>query len=80
MITKHDTDIYEDLKKYHIDSTIFNEIYLLNENENKSDYICKDKSVFIDNYYKERKEVFDKLNILVIDVDSIECLIDYSEV
>ena len=80
LITKHSSDIYLDLKKYHIDASIFDKIYLLNEGEKKSDYISKDKSIFIDNYYKERKEVFDKLNILVIDVDSIECLIDYSEV
>lgn len=80
LITKHSTDIYEDLKKCHIDSTLFHEIFLLKEEQNKVDFICQQESIFIDNYYKERKEVFDCLGIPVFDVDAIECLLDYSEV
>ena len=55
-------------------------IYLLEENERKIDYIDYNNAIFIDNYYIERKEVFDKYKIPVFDVDAIECLIDYSEV
>jgi len=80
LITKHATDIYDDLNKYHINKTIFYNIYVLKESENKKDYITPKNSIFIDNYYKERNEIFEVLNIPVFDVDSIECLIDYSEV
>lgn len=80
LITKHSTEISDDLKKFHIDNTIFEKIYSLNESDNKSDYIDNVDSIFIDNYYKEREEVYIKLGIPVFDVDAIECLIDYSEV
>lgn len=80
LITKHSTNIYEDLKKYHIDRSLFDEIFLLEEAETKIDYIHHGDSIFIDNYFKERKEIFDGLHIPVFDVDAIECLLDYSEV
>lgn len=80
LLTKHTTNIYDDLKKYHIDSNIFNKIYILADEESKANYINDKQSIFIDNYYKERKEIKNKLDIPVFDVDAIECLIDYSEV
>lgn len=80
LITKHEKDIYNDLKHYCIDSSIFKKIYLLKDEEKKYSYIAPNKAIFIDNYYKERKEVFESLGIPVFDVDAIECLIDYSEV
>lgn len=80
LITKHSNDINNTLKKHNIEPSIFEKIYLLNENERKIDYIDSNNAIFIDNYYIERKEVFDKCNIPVFDVDAIECLIDYSEV
>ena len=42
--------------------------------------IKKDKSIFIDNYFKERYEIHQNLNIPVFDVDAIECLIDDSKI
>lgn len=80
LITKHSSDINETLKKYNIEPSMFEEIYLLDDKKRKIDYIDNKNAIFIDNYYMERKEVFDKYNIPVFDVDAIECLIDYSEV
>lgn len=80
LITKHNSDIYVDLEKYHIDKNIFKKIILLNEREDKYKYIESKNSIFIDNYYKERIDVYNNLKIPVFDVDSIECLIDHSEV
>ena len=79
LITKHEGNIKEELKKYKIDIGIFDEIILLKENEKKSDFIDNKNSIFIDNYYLERKLVYENNNIPVFDVDAIECLIDYSE-
>ncbi len=77
LITKHETDIFSDLKKYRIDQNIFKEIILLPLSEKKVNYIKKkEKAIFIDNYYKERKDVLEILNIPVFDVDAIECLIE----
>lgn len=80
LITKHAKDIYETLEKYHIDKNIFKEIIHLKPGEIKSNVIKKDKSIFIDNYFKERYEIHQNLNIPVFDVDAIECLIDDSKI
>ena len=79
LLTKHINDIENSLKKYHIDINIFNKIYHLDDSQNKSSVIDKDKSIFIDNYFKERYDVHCNLNIPVFDVDAIESLIDDSE-
>ena len=77
LITKHETDIYEDLKKYDLTESLFEEIILLKPKDNKEDYIKKEKAIFIDNMYAERKSVITKLGIPVFDVDAIEVLLDW---
>ncbi len=80
LITKHDTDIVEDLKKYKIDQSIFTKILHLKDTKEKANYIENKNAIFIDNYYIERKSVREKCNIPVFDVDAIECLLDYSQI
>ena len=80
LITKHSDNIYESLKNYHIDKELFKDIIHLQPDQSKKDVIKKDKSIFIDNYFKERYEVYNELNIPVFDVDAIECLIDDSKI
>ena len=80
LITRHCNDINESLKKYHIDFSIFKKIIHIKENESKASVISEDKSIFIDNYFKERYEVYQKLNIPVFDVETIEYLIDDSKI
>lgn len=80
LITKHEKDIYKSLKEACIDSNIFTDIIRLKPDEKKFEAIKKDKSIFIDNYFKERYEVYQNLNIPVFDVDAIECLIDDSKI
>lgn len=75
LLTKHSTDIYEDLKKYKIDSNLFYEIKHINDGESKMDYIDENNAIFVDNYFPERKEVFENKKIPVFDVDAIESLI-----
>lgn len=75
LISKHETDIYEDLEKFRINRDLFEEIIILSSDEYKADYINKDKAIFIDNYFIERNKVVEKLGIPVFDVDAIECLV-----
>ncbi len=76
LLTKHKNNIKKSFKKYKINPDIFYKIVLLKPDDNKSDYIDHNKSIFIDNQFIERKTVHEKCNIPVFDVDSIECLID----
>lgn len=80
LLTKHAKNITESLNKYRISEKIFKEIIHIKENENKSSVIKKEKSIFIDNYFKERYEVYQKLNIPVFDVETIEYLNDDSKI
>lgn len=75
LISKHETDIYVDLEKYKINKEIFEEIIIISPDKVKADYISEKNAIFIDNYFVERKKVFEKLNIPVFDVDAIECLV-----
>lgn len=75
LITKHSFDVHQSLKKYHIDSNIFDKIISLQIDEKKSDFIEDLDSIFIDNWYKERKEVNEKKGIPCFDIDIVESLI-----
>ena len=77
LLSKHSTDIYNDLARYKISERIFDEIKVLMPEEEKSDYIVGEKSIFIDDSFAERKRVHDKLGIPVFDLDMIESLIDW---
>lgn len=75
LLTRHSTDIYEDLKKYKIDTNLFYRIEWLKENERKSLFIKHKNAIFIDNYFFDRKDVLENNKIPVFDVDAIESLI-----
>lgn len=77
MITKHIGNIYEDLEKYRIAETLFDDIILLKPEEDKTDYIKFLNAIFIDDSFAERKRVKEVLGIPVFDVDMIECLLDW---
>jgi len=76
LITKHSQDILITLHNFKISSNIFHKIIHLDKKENKYKYIEKNYSIFIDDSFSERKEVFDNINIPVFDVDSVESLIN----
>ena len=79
LLTKHSTDIYVDLKRFKISENVFKEIINIPLDSKKVDFIKKDNSIFIDNYFFEREEVFNTLGIPVFDVDAIECLVKHYE-
>lgn len=77
LLSKHTTDIYEDLKKAGISERLFDEIIVLKREQEKCDFITNKRSVFIDDSFAERKNVKDKCDIPVFDVDMIESLVDW---
>lgn len=74
LITKHEQDISQSLKKYRLEK-VFDKIIHLNSGDNKYKYITESQAIFIDDSHRERKEVLDKLNIPVFAPDNIEALL-----
>lgn len=78
LLTRHEYDLDETLDHYAISKLLFDEIIHISDvNEIKSKYIKHHDSIFIDNAFKDRKEVRDALHIPVFDVDQIEFLLDW---
>lgn len=77
LITKHDKKVNNTLNNYHISINLFAKIIHINKDDEKYKYIDKDKSIFIDDSFAERKKVKEYCKIPVFDVDMIECLLDW---
>ncbi|WP_140402106.1 ATP-grasp domain-containing protein [Flavonifractor sp. An306] len=78
LLTKHVGDLNDSLAKYRISENLFDKIIHIIPGASKADYISPNGSVLIDNYFIERREVRERLNIPVFDVDAAACLIDES--
>ncbi len=79
LCSRHKGDIYADMDRLHLDKGLFEKVIVLTDNQEKSDLITGESSIFIDDSFAERKKVKDKLGIPVFDVDMIESLIDGKE-
>lgn len=77
LLTKHENDVYNTLRKYRISKDIFEKIFHLSKDEKKSNYINGSNSILIDDSFSERYEVFTERRIAVFDSSEIECLIDW---
>lgn len=77
LLTQHETDIHEDMKKFSIPESLFDEIIEIDLSDSKSKYIDSSDSILVDNAYKCRLEVKEKCNIPVFDVDMLEVLADW---
>jgi hypothetical protein len=75
LITKHAYSLKDSMCKYRLSDNMFDEIIHLKEDQSKVDFINPNKSIFIDNYFIERKSVHQLLNIPVFDVDAVDSLI-----
>lgn len=75
LLTKHKQDIKETLSKFAISDLLFDDILLLEQTQNKSGFIKNTNSIFIDDSFAERKEVFDTLKIPVFALDAVESLL-----
>ena len=76
LLSKHKRDIFKTLDEYAISHLLFNEIKILSNDKNKADFIRTKNSIFIDDSFAERKNVYDKLHIPVFSLDAIEALLE----
>ena len=74
LITKHELDLKENLKKYRL-YNLFDEILHINKIDDKYKYIKNSDCIFIDDSFAERKAVKEKLGIPVFSPDMIETLL-----
>lgn len=77
LLTRHIHDIHDTLAKYAISENLFVDIISIADNDPKSKYITEKNSIFIDNMFKERKDVHDRIGIPVFDADAFEFLLDW---
>lgn len=80
LLTCHENNLDNSLKKYHISRDIFNEIIWIIDDTPKVKFITEKNSIFIDNYFKDRFEVKQQLGIPVFDVDAVDCLISNNQI
>lgn len=73
LLTRHKKDILESITRYKI-GDIFDEIINIEENQTKSMYIKQKKSIFIDDSFRERKDVHENCKIPVFDTDMLDFL------
>lgn len=75
LLSKHDGDLYTELKKHRLVS-LFDDFIQIGLSEKKSDYIKVYDSIFIDDSYGERRAVKCTCGIPVFDTHMIECLLE----
>jgi len=84
LITRHaetfGEPLSDSLKRLSISEQLFDEIKELSWEDHKYSAIKEaDGAIFLDNSFKERKEVHDHLNIPVFDISNIDCLFDWRQ-
>jgi hypothetical protein len=62
------------MSSFAISELLFDDIIILKQTQNKSSFIQNTNSIFIDDSFAERKEVFDTLKIPVFSLDAVESL------
>ena len=77
LLTKHEHELMDSMKKYHIDAGLFSEIIHIAPDANKAEYVKPNRAIFIDNMYKERHAVASAHGIPVFDVDCLDVLMDW---
>lgn len=73
LITKHKGDLFQVLEKYKLNG-LFDEVIHLKSTDQKYLFIQPEKSIFIDDSFSERKEVFKNKNIPVFSIDALNSL------
>lgn len=74
LISRHDGDLQQQLKRWRIES-LFDEVFHLTKNENKSQYITQPNAIFIDDSFRERQEVHQSTGINTFDVSMLDLLL-----
>ena len=77
LLTRHIHNIHDTLAKYAISESLFTNIVSVDDGVLKSKYVSDSNSIFIDNMFKERTDVHEKIGIPVFDADAFEFLLDW---
>ena len=77
LVTRHKYDIYNSLDKYKISKNLFTRIEQIDDGRKKSEIIKNLDSIFIDDSFNERLDVYENFKIPVFDLSEIEMLIDW---
>lgn len=75
LISKHEGDLFSELKKYRL-TDLFDEVIQINKDVQKTDYINPSSAIFIDDSYGERMAVNLKYHIPVFDIHNIDVLME----
>lgn len=75
LLTRHEGDLMSSLSKYKL-ADVFDELIHVNDNDEKYKYIKKDKAIFIDDSFTERKKVYEVCKIPIFDSHMIESLME----
>ena len=76
LLTQHEGKLDEDMSRLRISKELFDKIEWIDQGKSKSDYICSQESIVIDNSYAIRKEIWEKKKIPVFDVDMLDMLLN----
>lgn len=77
LLTRHDTDVTEDLRARRISPDLFDRIICLPRSERKIDHVSPSTdALFIDDSFAERKSMRDAYGIHTLGVDAVEALLD----
>lgn len=78
LLSRHSENIYTTLEKYCISKRLFENIIIIPEGKEKSDYINEEKAIFIDDSFTERENVHIRCGLPVFDIDMVEALVDWT--
>ena len=76
LLSRHKGDIMDSLRQYRIES-LFDSVIRIEQGQEKHEHIRYKDSIFIDDSFRERFEVWRCLGIPVFAVDAIESLLSY---
>lgn len=74
LLTRHSGDLDQTLDRYRL-AKLFDSVHLLSDDQRKSSFVEYSDSIFIDDSYRERKEVAEQRGIAVFAPDAIESLV-----
>lgn len=75
LITRHEYNLDQTLEKCALHKNLFSRIIHIRDKSPKSNFIDSTDSIFIDNHFIERQEVYQTHRIPVFDVDYLEFLV-----
>lgn len=76
LITKHRLELQVTLERFRIQN-VFDSVIWLKHSDEKYRYMKRERAIFIDDAFSERKKVAELLGIPTFEVNAVECLIDW---